>query len=277
MKDNNELLPEKTQTQIIKPLVNPEEALKAFNEYQSLKRKLRGDGDFIEFVDSRGQKREAPTKQWRTKLTRFFGISVEIIKEEIEYLNDGSFIYKVTARAVAPNGLFMDGDGTCWSKTKERSGLGKDIYHLTRAHAITRAKNRAVLELVGFGEVSAEEIEEEENQKETSRETVSEVHQKDNVNQAKKEYWDKIWSMIREKGITNKEIMDFAGVKSLRDIPREKLEKFKEFLERVAFEIIDFTEIRKKLNKKFIDMSDEEIDMILHYEPKEEEINDESY
>jgi len=266
MKDKDELSPEKVQTpQIVRPLVTSEEALKAFNEYQLLKKKLRGEGDFVEFTDSKGQKKEAPTKQWRTKLTRFFGISVEIVKEEVEYLQDGSFVYKVTARAKAPNGLYMEADGSCWSKTKEKAGMGKDIYHLTRSHAITRAKNRAVLELVGFGEVSAEEIEEEEPAKEIKNEDTY---------RSKKEYWDKIWNMIREQGITNQEIMNFIGVKTLKDLPKDKLEKVKDLLEAIAFGAIDFKKIKEMTTNKLIDMDDAEIDLILHYEPEE---NDESY
>lgn len=274
MKDNNELLPERVQNQIIKPLVTPDEALQAFNEYQALKKKLRGEGDFVEFRDKKGNKREAPTKQWRTKLTRFFGISVEIIKEEVEYLQDGTFIYKATARAKAPNGLYVDGDGTCWSKTKESKDAVKDIYHLTRSHAITRAKNRAVLELVGFGEVSAEEIEEGETAREVTKEAVQ-IKQQKEYNTNKKEYWDKIWSMIRERGITTKEIMNFIGVKSLRDIPREKMDKVKELLEAIAFEAVDVEDIRD-IKKRFIEMTDDEIDAILHYEVEEAE-SDESY
>lgn len=150
------------QVGIIRPLVDLDGAVDAFNEYQKLKQRLRGPGDFIAFKDRSGNDKEAPTKQWRSKLTRFFGISCDIVREEMEVLNDGSFVVRVTAKASAPNGLYMFGDGSCWSKTKE--GGSGDLYHNTRSHAITRAKNRAVLELVGFGEVSAEEIDQNEVQ-----------------------------------------------------------------------------------------------------------------
>jgi hypothetical protein len=154
-----------TQIEVIRPLVAADRAVEIFNEYQSLKGKLASEGDFREYTDSGGRKRQMPTKQWRTKLTRFFGIDVRISEERIEQLEDGSFVVYAKARAEHPNGLFMESDGTCWSKTKERYKDGKpigDLYHNTRSHAITRAKNRAVLELVGFGEVSDEEIGEEE-------------------------------------------------------------------------------------------------------------------
>jgi hypothetical protein len=262
MKDKEELLPEKVQPQIVRPLITPEEALKAFNEYQALKKRLRGEGDFVEFTDAKGQKKEAPTKQWRTKLTRFFGISVEIVKEEVEYLPDGSFVYKATARAIAPNGLYMEADGSCWSKTKEKVGMGKDLYHLTRSHAITRAKNRAVLELVGFGEVSAEEIEDEEPTK-TNVQSPQREAQTEDPYRSKREYWDKIWSMIRDQGITTQEIMNFIGVRTLKELPREKLELVKEFLEAVAFGVIDFEKIKQENKKKLAEMSEEEINTLL--------------
>lgn len=164
------------QVGIVKPLVNADEAVRAFNEYQQLKNKLRSDGDFVKFKVKRKDPetgkiteewKECPTKQWRSKLTRFFGISVEVVSEEIQTLPDGSFVVKAVARAIAPNGLYMYGDGSCWSRAKE-DGKG-DLYHNTRSHAVTRAKNRAVLELVGFGEVSAEEIEHGEEAEGKSR------------------------------------------------------------------------------------------------------------
>ena len=50
-----------------------------------------------------------------------------------------------------------DGDGSCFSS--EKRGRGQATVHNVRAHAHTRAFNRAVANLVGFGEVSAEEME----------------------------------------------------------------------------------------------------------------------
>jgi hypothetical protein len=61
-----------------------------------------------------------------------------------------------TVRAThLPSGLYQDADGSCeFSEKAER----QRTLHNVRAHALTRAKNRAILDLVGFGEVSAEEI-----------------------------------------------------------------------------------------------------------------------
>jgi hypothetical protein len=67
---------------------------------------------------------------------------------------------EVWIRAVAPNGQFGDGDGYCsadevrFKSWKGRQKLENDL----RSTATTRAKNRATADLVGMGEVSAEEI-----------------------------------------------------------------------------------------------------------------------
>src|SRR5690606_5005959 len=61
-----------------------------------------------------------------------------------------------TARAMhLPTGAYQDADGSCSFDEKVEK---QRTIHNIRAHAITRAKNRAILDLVGFGEVSAEEI-----------------------------------------------------------------------------------------------------------------------
>jgi hypothetical protein len=68
---------------------------------------------------------------------------------------------EIWIRAVAPNGQFGDGDGYCSldeGRFKSRSGRQK-LENDLRITATTRAKNRATADLVGMGEVSAEEIE----------------------------------------------------------------------------------------------------------------------
>jgi len=133
---------------VIRPVVRVEEALEAWKEYQALKEKLADKGDFVEI-----QGKQHPTKQFANKLSKFFGLSVQIIRAEKE--TDGEdFTWHIWVRATAPNGQFRESDGHCSSKERKFSHLEHDVY----ATAVTRAKNRAILELAGFGEVSAEEI-----------------------------------------------------------------------------------------------------------------------
>ena len=133
---------------LIRPIVKVEEALEAWKEYQALKEKLASEGDFVQI-----QNKKHPTKQFANKISKFFGLSVQIVKADKEADEDG-FTWHIWARATAPNGQFRESDGHCSSKERKFSHLEHDVY----ATAVTRAKNRAILELAGFGEVSAEEI-----------------------------------------------------------------------------------------------------------------------
>lgn len=86
---------------------------------------------------------------WRALATAF-NLSVACLKEEAD--EDG---WRVVYRATSTTGRFADGDGTC---THAEKAERMDTEHNVRSHAHTRAFNRAVSNLVGFGEVSAEEI-----------------------------------------------------------------------------------------------------------------------
>lgn len=280
-KENQEIVSVK-ESSFLRPLISIDEAVEVFNEYQRLKKKLRGEGDFIEFTDRQGNKKEAPTKQWRAKLTRFFGISTQIISESVEYLPDGSFVVKVVVRATAPNGLFCDGDGSCWSKTKEetdRRGNLRDIYHNTRSHAITRAKNRAVLELVGFGEVSAEEIGEEVEEKNVinidknnyvvHEEKIQSQNTKDIPN--RKEYWTSIWNIIKQNKLDVDKICQAFGVQYLKDIPADLLPSLWDIVNLMATGDLKIEKIMERTSAKLKDLSREEIELLLDYEPEGEE------
>ena len=147
---------------IIRPIVKVDEALEAWKEYQNLKTKLADKGDFVSI-----QGKQHPTKQFANKLSKFFGLSVEIVRAEKESGDAPDvFTWHIWARATAPNGQFRDGDGHCSSRERKFSHLEHDVY----ATAVTRAKNRAILELAGFGEVSAEEIQDEDSDKATHEE-----------------------------------------------------------------------------------------------------------
>lgn len=93
---------------------------------------------------------------WRA-VSVAFGLCVEQRKEEQIKSDSGDWGYIVTYRATAPNGKYADGDGAC---TASEKADGQDTIHNVRSHAQTRAYNRAVSNLVGFGEVSADEVSE---------------------------------------------------------------------------------------------------------------------
>jgi hypothetical protein len=95
------------------------------------------------------------TKQYWRAIARAFGLSVGVVDQERLVTEDGDWGYLVTYRASAQNGKFADGDGSCMASEKFSGG---DTIHNVRSHAHTRAFNRAVSNLCGFGEVSADEI-----------------------------------------------------------------------------------------------------------------------
>jgi hypothetical protein len=90
-----------------------------------------------------------------SKITTWCSLSTTLVSEEIDRDEDGKALrWRVTVRATAPDGRCADGIGA-FSLTErsvskpEHDGLGT---------AFTRARNRAVMDLVGMGEVSAEEL-----------------------------------------------------------------------------------------------------------------------
>lgn len=135
------------------PLGDIAGAKNAIAQYEKLKTAIVVDSD-KQIISGRTYLKKS---FWR-RVAFCFGLSLELVREERLLLDDGvtasKLAYRVTYRAVAPNGRSMDGDGMC--VFGEKSGL--TIEHNIRAIAHTRAKNRAISDLVGGGEVSAEEM-----------------------------------------------------------------------------------------------------------------------
>jgi len=97
---------------------------------------------------------------WR-KIAKAFGLSVELVEVKVERDSDGTPTRaEAIARAIAPNGQRQDADGYCSVDESRFTGKGgrQKLENDLRATATTRAKNRAIADLVGMGEVSAEEM-----------------------------------------------------------------------------------------------------------------------
>lgn len=105
---------------------------------------------------------------WRGVATAF-NLRLEMVSEQrvefdkpiSEHVDEDEWGWVVVYRATASNGRSCDGDGLCYASEKltkqgYRSAMMTD--HNIRSHAHTRAKNRAISDLVGFGEVSADEV-----------------------------------------------------------------------------------------------------------------------
>ncbi len=134
------------------PAVTTKEAVEAWENYQDLAQKIEKPED-IQWIEQKGQKRKFRKKSFWRKMERFFNVSLEL-REERKETREKELIYYFTFRATAPNGAFVDSTGSC--SNMEKGYMNTE--HNTRATAETRAKNRAISDLVAFGEVTAEEI-----------------------------------------------------------------------------------------------------------------------
>lgn len=119
-----------------------------FKDFEELKKKLLSPSDI-----ARIQGKPFTCKSGFRKYATAFGISDEITEKTREMRN-GEFIWRFKVKATAPNGRYSEGVGACSSKERSFAHVEHDVY--STAH--TRAKNRAISDLIGTGEISAEEI-----------------------------------------------------------------------------------------------------------------------
>lgn len=180
------------------PAITPEQMVMALDKYRELQTALdRSMPDQIMNLDGKPFRKKG---YWRA-IALAFNLEVTKIEEKREVtgkFNDGrdNFGYIVTYQAKHPSGRSMTGDGACFAVEKARrfkcphpesEGSKRTLHfphntcpsfdpdfqwralpgeateHNVRSHANTRAYNRAVSNLVGFGEVSAEEVERDEH------------------------------------------------------------------------------------------------------------------
>ena len=161
-----ELIENPQETEIVKVdnVPDVDVAIEQWDAYQRLCKGLLNDNDYQEIIvkekDENGNyvkvKRHFKKKSAWQKLSRAFNVDTEIVDHEIERTKMGRVreaYYCV--RASLPNGRSVESDALC-----SRSEKGKDKVsdHTIMSTAKTRATNRAMAELIGAGEVSAEEM-----------------------------------------------------------------------------------------------------------------------
>jgi hypothetical protein len=139
-----------------------EQVVEGMRAYQRLLRELLEPKDW-QTHDKQGRPLAKPFLKksgWR-KIARAFNLSFERVDSRVERDEHGAPVRaEVWMRAVAPNGQYGDGDGYCSAdEVRFKSWKGRQkVENDLRSTATTRAKNRATADLVGMGEVSAEEI-----------------------------------------------------------------------------------------------------------------------
>lgn len=150
MSDENTALVPYTEVGMVMPLASPAQARQAIQAYEALKASIVQPSD-IQKIQGRDFLKKA---FWR-RVATCFGLSLELVSEQRGHDEKGGLFYSVIYKAIAPNGRTMTADGYCSTSEQGRGGWPE---HNVRATAHTRAKNRAISDLVGGGEVSADEL-----------------------------------------------------------------------------------------------------------------------
>lgn len=164
---SNQLVP--TTQNIVMPAVSSSEAVASWKAYQDLKTKIVDKKKDVQII---GKEEFLKKSYWR-KLATFFNLNVEVVEERNEQIGR-TLVWHFICRATAPNGRSAIGTGSCDAFEKAKLKDGKYVsynkfkkiwedaqpnsIHNIRTTAETRAFNRAVSNLVGGGEVSAEEV-----------------------------------------------------------------------------------------------------------------------
>lgn len=145
---NNTLVPQETEQIVLKPVSSIENIIWAYREYNRLKESLLIESDYQLIKGKKCIK-----KSWFRKLATAFGISTEIVRENrINF--EKYFVYEITVRATSPSGRYSEACSSCASNEKDFTHIENDV----RATAQTRWTNRAIADLIGSWEVSAEEL-----------------------------------------------------------------------------------------------------------------------
>lgn len=171
------------ENSLVKPADDIDAVVDIYEQFDEIKEKLLDDGD-IQIISGN----KFVTKSGWRKIATAFNLSVDIVNKEKE-ISEGVMTWRVEARATAPNGKTVTSWSSCSSNESnhmEKFQQGKDeaqgrddvfkvdnkyrrlkpprevAEHNIITTAETRAKNRAISDLVGGGEVSKEEISKED-------------------------------------------------------------------------------------------------------------------
>lgn len=248
---------------MITPAGSIDQAIEQFQIYQQLKSKLGSVEDFQAIKSNKdGKVKYHPNKSFVRKIQRFFNVSCEILQDEALRNPDGEIeAWLVKVRAIhLGTGAFQEGDGSC-SYDEKRNKRQPATLHNIRAHAVTRAKNRAILDLVGFGEVTAEEI--------SGDSSSFEVVDTDNdPNLITHKQRKALFSISRKKGLSDDEIRFMIRVRtdkeSTTQLDRKEASNLITYVKNTPLEKIRDSFAPEKVASEVIeDASFEELDEVV--------------
>jgi len=145
----------KTKLQVAEVELDLEKAREVWQEFESFKEKLLGGGDRYE-VKGKGRL----NRQGCAKLATVFGLSEPEQPQVITVPLNDKHVGFITITAVeTPGGRRAFGVGGCTTnEILTRDQRNRRAFHDAVAVSHTRAKERAIADLVGGGEVTAEEV-----------------------------------------------------------------------------------------------------------------------
>jgi hypothetical protein len=127
-------------------------AVKSMRLFQELKEKLLTENDVVKISGKSYIKRSG----WR-RVALAFNVSTSVLEVQRERVGEDQIVVRARVRATAPNGRFSEDVGVCDS-SEFKTGRIEVSLHNIETKAVTRALNRAISDLCGGGEVSAEEL-----------------------------------------------------------------------------------------------------------------------
>ena len=119
---------------------------------KKLKAAVMDEGDVVQITQGTEKKSYIKKSGWR-KIQAAYGIKTKILAKEREDIN-GTIFWNFQVAAYAPNGAFSENIGSCNSGERSFAHGESDIMMTAQ----TRATNRAISDVVGGGDVSAEEL-----------------------------------------------------------------------------------------------------------------------
>lgn len=149
------------------PAASIDEAVNAFCMFDEAKKKLLRNEDVLWFgtggkpvpANTQGAKPYLLKSAWR-RMARFFGLSIEIMGRERLETGSGGYLWVYKYRISHPCGAFVESEGVCTSKdsffTKGGKRAADEADVMLKAQSV--AINRGVSDLLGSGEVSADEL-----------------------------------------------------------------------------------------------------------------------
>ncbi|KKL14887.1 hypothetical protein LCGC14_2511150 [marine sediment metagenome] len=240
------ILPEQANGAVVP--INVDSLVAMVDAFDKFKSKVLKDDDF--WVDTRNDNKRRVKKSGWLKYALACNLNLEKVEErEIDKemppgSGDWVTIFHFDYRAIAQSGRFAEASGS--ASTAEREGSDKMI-HDTRSLAQTRATNRAISNLVGGGEVSAEEMQGssrrqvESNQKtvkktpKTKKQAKPEVKPELKLKPEVKDDEARVTTFLEANGLSTDHCMVYKYKDVIRiaiddDFPPEKFEEYNEAL-----------------------------------------------